>query len=557
MKQRLILGVCIVILSAIMLLFPLQSSLHAQVGTLDLTALYSTREAILAPFLTLTARYEDSQRQTVQAQDTATAGVGKTQTLVALTYTSTPSSTYTPSATYTPSETYTPSMTLTPSSTYTATPFSTLNPTEVQQTLDYSVRQAATQTKEGQAAQTGTAAFQQTLAVIVGGSSPTATITPSLTITPTLGPTPTPNATELQQTLDAAVATTIAQTAQAQQGLTSTAVAQGTIGYKVDQYFTATAQAKRALLISGLTPLTVANASQITKLSELKGHAGTVTGVAFSPDGTLLASSGGDNSLRIWDVRSGNQIAMNAGLSDRLEVAFNPAGTLLAAGSSDGTVRTFSTADGKPVLVIKAVDVSGTKISSVAFSIDGTQIASGGTDGIIRVWDAASGSAILTLKGHSGAVTSLAFSQDGTRLLSGGTDGTVRVWELKTGTQIARYSDVQVTGVAISPDGTQIADSSYIGRTQIRDAQTGEVKVPLTADGVITAISFSPDGTMIASSTADGKIRVWDVTTGKQLVSLTDHAGDVTDVVFSSDGARLASSGDDGSVRIWGIQKTS
>jgi tetratricopeptide (TPR) repeat protein len=110
--------------------------------------------------------------------------------------------------------------------------------------------------------------------------------------------------------------------------------------------------------------------------------------MAFSPDGTHLASSGGGDTVRVWDLTTGRE-----------------------------------------ALALKG---HAGQVNSVAFSPDGSRLASGGDDGTVRVWDAAAGREVLTLKGHTYGVLSVAFSPDGRRLASASHDGTVRVWDAAT-----------------------------------------------------------------------------------------------------------------------------
>jgi len=208
----------------------------------------------------------------------------------------------------------------------------------------------------------------------------------------------------------------------------------------------------------------------------LPGHQRRTTSVAFSADGSLLASATADE-VKFWDVQKGTEVALLPDAALKMQAVFSPSQPLLAGRNEEGDIELW---DFVFRTRLRVLSVRG-KALRVAFSPDGKLIAAS-DDNTICVWDVSTG-LIRTLPGHSEAVWALAFSPDHRILASGSVDRTIRLWDLETGSLLATLNghDRQVYAVDFSPDGRVLASGSNDKTVKIWavvQSSTGQTEPP-------------------------------------------------------------------------------
>ncbi|THU82213.1 mycorrhiza-induced WD40-repeat domain protein, partial [Dendrothele bispora CBS 962.96] len=286
--------------------------------------------------------------------------------------------------------------------------------------------------------------------------------------------------------------------------------------------------------------------------AKLEGHTARVWSVAFSPDGSQLASGSEDHTVQIWNTATGQEEAKLEGHTAVVRsVAFSPDGSQLASGSNDNTVHIWNTATGQ-----KEAKLEGhtAEVKSVAFSPNGSQLASGSYDNTVWIWNTVTGQEEAKLEGHTNRVRSVAFSPDGSHLASGSDDNTVRIWNTATGQEEAKLEGhtAGVLSVAFSPDGSQLASGSEDNTVQIWNTAAGQKETKLEGHTYqVWSVAFSPDGSQLASGSDDNTVRIWNTAPGQEEAKLEGHTAGVLSVALSPDGSQLASGSDDNTVRIW------
>ncbi len=300
------------------------------------------------------------------------------------------------------------------------------------------------------------------------------------------------------------------------------------------------------------------DASTGAEVAVLAKHTGVVSSVAFSPDGAILASGGNDGKLYLWDVNTGQHqktLESHDFRGSVNDVAFSPDGQTLASGVVRAVILwNVNTGQQQKTLIGEAGWVQ-----SIAFSPDGQTLASGSSESAVHLWDVNTGQQLQILTGHEGWVQSIAFSPDGQTLASGAVRAVI-LWNVNTGQQLRTFTgreDVWMwyaVSVAFSPDGRTLASGDWASTVQLWDVNTGRHQRTLEGHrDRVYSIAFSPDGQMLASGGEDGTLRLWNVNTGQQQKILTRRMGSIEDLAFSPDGQMLASRDSAGTVWVWDV----
>ena len=308
---------------------------------------------------------------------------------------------------------------------------------------------------------------------------------------------------------------------------------------------------------SGDGTVRVWNTNTGEPITSLTGYIDSVTSIAYSADGSIIAGGIVDGTVRLWDVDTKQPfMTLMGGHPARVAaVAFSPDGTILASvgGYGDSTIRLWDINTGKSLGVL---DGQTSAVYALAYSPDGNTLATGGGfgDNTVHLWDTRTGEPIAILKGHRSWIHTVAFSSDGSTLASGSRDATVHLWDVNTGEPKAAligHTD-RIYTVAFSPDGSTLASGSRDDTVRLWDTNTGELKATLIGHAFgVRSVAYSPNGRMVVSGGEDNTVRLWDAATGYSIDTLTGHTDWVTSVAFSPDGTTLTTGSQDGTILFW------
>ncbi|MHB8598589.1 MAG: WD40 domain-containing protein [Ktedonobacteraceae bacterium] len=289
-------------------------------------------------------------------------------------------------------------------------------------------------------------------------------------------------------------------------------------------------------------------------LQTYHGHTDGVWSVAFSTDTTFLVSSSDDQTIRIWNVATGQCLQTLRHAHRVRSVALSPDDALLASGSDDHTICIWNAKTGA---CLKTLSGHDDRVWSVAFDPTGTRLASGGTDCTVRVWDVASGQTLRVLEGHTDWVRSVVFAAKGLVLASGSDDATLRLWDIQTGQVLKTLQGHtnRVWCLAAHPTMPLLASGSEDYTVRLWDMQTGQcLKVLGGHKHGVRCVTFSPTGALLASGGDDQALRLWDIPTGECLKTLQGYTNRVWSLAFHPHEQTLVSCSEDQTLRLWDLK---
>lgn len=332
----------------------------------------------------------------------------------------------------------------------------------------------------------------------------------------------------------------------------------------------------RRLFVASERAISIWTVVKDKEVRTLIDNSQSLTSVAFSPNGELLAAASHDSHIHIWDFKMKISItSLKAADHGRINsVAFSPDGNLLAAAAEEpdkkdlplklweiknGDYRRVSLTDPK-----KCVDKWG--IQGVTFSPSQPILATaGGYNYDVAFWDLNSRECTTLLNDPSGkCVWDVAFSPDGQYIASVGDDRNVslgRVSDVIAGGKLSKlYDHTQgVWAISFSPAQPLLASASVDRFVKVWNlTNKTQFRLPETDDTTHTAgvvdVTFDPKGSWLASASENNLVTLWNLTT-RQFLVLNLHEGPVWSVSFSNDGKWLASCALDGRIEVWDMDE--
>lgn len=343
-------------------------------------------------------------------------------------------------------------------------------------------------------------------------------------------------------------------------------------------------------------PLSLFRVRPVTRCTDtLPGHTEAVLHCQYSPDGKMLASGGGDTTVRFWDVNTATPKFTRKGHRDHvLCTAWSPDGKRFVSGDRRGTLIVWDPFQGK---ILRAIQAHKQWITAMAWepmhkNAVCDKLATSSKDGTIKIWNVRTFSCLYTLSGHTDSVESIKWGGEGL-LYSASRDRTIKSWNPERGILVRNYTGHahRVNTLALSSDyiirtgpfdhrGTPFDSVEEAHKAAMEKYEEFRKQGPerlvsgsddftlflwdpkqskhpikrLTGhQQAVNHIAFSPDARFFASASFDKKVKIWNGFSGDFVVTLTGHVGAVYQVAWSSDSRYLVSASKDSTAKLWQV----
>jgi len=307
------------------------------------------------------------------------------------------------------------------------------------------------------------------------------------------------------------------------------------------------------------------------ELRVLEGHTGQVLSLAASPGGRFFVSGAADNTLRLWDIPQPDPLQILSGHEAGIRaVAAGNNGRLLATAGGDRTVKVWETGAGRLVATLEG---HAQPAVAVAFGADDARLATADAAGVIRIWIPGRGRQLARLGAHAGGIAGLEFHPNNQQLVSAGADGTLKLWQLP----VAGPRQLRKTAMPEEPEAkaeekpatedqqpeairaVNITDNNALavvgregGRLHVFTLSNGQFVRELQGhEGLVHSLATSPNSALAAAGNATGVVRFWNLGDGAERLHLAGHDGAVKGLAFHPDNEHVASAGSDGTIRLW------
>ena len=282
------------------------------------------------------------------------------------------------------------------------------------------------------------------------------------------------------------------------------------------------------------------------------GHHDTVSGVVLSVDGNIAASTGRDQTIRIWNIDKRRCIGVLEGHYDWVRsLAMTSDSKFVVSGSWDMSVRVWNLATGQTV---RQFDEKVKSLTQIALNPQGRTVAIANGQGSVILWDVLSNEVIGRFLAHQGSVNSIRFSRDGRFFVTAGDDNAVSVWKLGSEEPVRTLNEhkAPVSRATLSLDGNQVLSADREGRIVLWNLAEGKKALDIQGHfGDIMGLSLFGDESGFVSASKDMKLRVEGIHDRSLGRVIEGHSSPILALATEISGRRLITGCDDATVNVW------